>query len=459
MIGVAAFALEDGGEADGVAAEGGGDLGEDAGPVVGHEADVVARAELVEGEDVGLGSEVGVGAELFEGQGCCAQGDADEIGDDGGGGGGSACAAAVEEGVAEGVAVDADGVEGAGDVGQDVVLVNEGGVDAEGEGRMFRGGGGVVGVAFGDGEELDDVAEFFGEEDVVGLEAVDAFEMDIRFGDADIKGEAGENGEFLCGVAAGDIEGGVGLGEALFLGFFEGVVVGPGVAGHLCEDEVAGAVDDAEDGVDAVGDKAAEDGVDDGDAAADGGFEGDAGIVLASEGEEFVAAEGEEGLVGGDDGFTEAEGAFDKGIGDGDAADEFDDDMAVGVVDGGVGVGGHGELGGVGGVVFGAFDGDMAELEVEAGATEEGVVMIAEDIDDAAADGSAAEEGNANGFVRHGVSPFGVRGDCKVGWSGNQGGEAGRMGRKCDAQVAKSDFSGVLAAEVEAGPGVRVFAV
>ena len=57
----------------------------------------------------------------------------------------------------------------------------------------------------------------------------------------------------------------------------------PAVAGHAGEDDVAGAVDDADEGVDAVGDQPAADGVDDRNPPAATGLEGDARIMFACE--------------------------------------------------------------------------------------------------------------------------------------------------------------------------------
>ena len=72
----------------------------------------------------------------------------------------------------------------------------------------------------------------------------------------------------------------------------------------MCQDKIAGAVDDADEGVDAIGDEAVLEGIDDRDAAATTGFEGDAGVMGAGELEYFAAAGGEETLVGGDDWFA-----------------------------------------------------------------------------------------------------------------------------------------------------------
>src|SRR5262249_643258 len=159
-----------------------------------------------------------------------------------------------------------------GDLGQDVISVDERGVDAQGQA--------IVVPALADRQELDDVAQVPGELDVLLLEAVDPFDVDIRLGDAGVEGEAGEQRHLPGGVAAGDIQRGVGFGKPLVLGFFQRLLVGPAVAGHSGEDDVAGAVDDADEGVDAIGGQATDQGVDDGDAAAGAGFEGDGGVVL-----------------------------------------------------------------------------------------------------------------------------------------------------------------------------------
>src|SRR5206468_4196814 len=97
-------------------------------------------------------------------------------------------------------------------------------------------------------------------------------------------------------------------------------------------DEVAGAVDDAEQRIDAVGDEPALEDVDDRNPAAGGGFERDAGVLLPRELEELRPLRGEERFVGGDDGFSQLERALDEGERDARPADQLDDDLARGVV-------------------------------------------------------------------------------------------------------------------------------
>lgn len=100
--------------------------------------------------------------------------------------------------------------------------------------------------------------------------------------------------------------------------------------------------------MDAVSDEGFLEGLDDGDATGDGGFEVDGGVVLFREGEEFGSAFGEEGFISGDDGFSGFEGGGDEVEGEGGASDEFDDDVDGGIIDGSEEIGGEEVGGGVG---------------------------------------------------------------------------------------------------------------
>ena len=95
-------------------AEDSGDLGEDAGFVVHGDAEVILAGDLVERLAVAVeavGHEAAVAPLYVEGGGGFG-----EVGDDGAGGGVLACAASVEEGFADDVAVEAEGVEDSVDV-------------------------------------------------------------------------------------------------------------------------------------------------------------------------------------------------------------------------------------------------------------------------------------------------------------------------------------------------------
>ena len=332
----------------------------------------------------------------------------DEVGDDGGGGGVLAGAAAVEEGIADAVAAEGDGIEDAVDAGEDVGAGDEGGLGADFDGAVL--------VGADDAEEFDDVAEVFGEADVDAANHFDAADVNLFGIDGETVGEGGEEDGLVGGVPAVDVEGGVGFGVAEVLGFLEGVLIGEAGLGHAFEDVVGGAVDDAGDGLDAVADEAVLDGLDDGDAPGHGGFEVDGGVGFGGEGEEFGAAFGEEGLVAGDDGFFGAEGGGDDVEGGGGAADEFDDEVDGGVLDDGFPVGGEEVGGGVGVAGLGEVaDGDAAHLEfhgaVGAGGDQGGVFL--QGFPDSGTDGSEAHEADADGFAGHGggIADGGRRGN------------------------------------------------
>ena len=59
------------------------------------------------------------------------------------------------------------------------------------------------------------------------------------------EGERHQDGQFVRHIDALDIRCGICLGKALCLGVLEDILVGESLIGHLCEDVVGRAVDDA----------------------------------------------------------------------------------------------------------------------------------------------------------------------------------------------------------------------
>ena len=202
-----ALGLEDGGDADVQGAEDAGDLGDDAGAVLDAEAQVIFGDDLIDrlaGAVEAVGHEAVVAARGLKGGGGFG-----EVGDDGTGGGVLAGAAAVEEGVADDVAVDGEGVEDAVDGGEDVFLGDERGMDAHFD---F-----AAGVGLDNAEELDRVAEGFGEANVATGDLVDAFDEYLIRRNPETIGERGENDGLVRGVPAVHVERGVGFGVAFRL--------------------------------------------------------------------------------------------------------------------------------------------------------------------------------------------------------------------------------------------------
>ena len=199
-----------------------------------------------------------------------AQRDADDVGHDGRGGRRAARAASVVHGVARAMAVDADGVERAGDPRQGMLVVDERGADLQAQAAV---------LPVGDGQQLDGVAELLAVADVAELQRVDARDGDGVEVDLQPERQRREDRQLVGRVGALDVQGRVRLGEASLLGAGQGVGVGLVPLRHRREDVVARAVDDAVQRVDAVGDQPVGQRPDDRHAAAATGLEGDAHAV------------------------------------------------------------------------------------------------------------------------------------------------------------------------------------
>ena len=215
--------------------------------------------------------------------------------------------------------------------------------------------------------------------------------------DVAAEGDGAEHADLVGGVDAVDVERGFGLGVALLLGLGEDLLERPAVALHRGEDVVAGAVEDADHLVDAVGGEAFADRLDDRDAPADAGLEAQVDAVFFRGGVEFRPVFGEQGLVGGDDRFAGAEGFIDELPGDADATDQFDDDLDVGVLDDRHRVGcadGRIQPGNLGGVEVQIRH--PAQLEREARAIAEVALAVEDKIRDPRANVAEAQDADAD---------------------------------------------------------------
>ncbi len=124
-----------------------------------------------------------------------------------------------------------------------------------------------------------------------------------------------------------DVEGRIGLRVAQPLRLGEHRSERQSLRAHLGKDEIAGAVDDAGDPLDAVRDQPFAQHLDGRDAAGDGCFEGDHHAARARCGEDLVAVKCEQRLVGGDDVLAVRDRREDRVLGDAGAADRLDDDI------------------------------------------------------------------------------------------------------------------------------------
>ena len=263
------------------------DVGEHAGPVLDLDADVEGRAELA-GVEALDGAPARV---VLEEAGARRADDRDHVGDDGGGRLDAAGARALERDLADGVALEHDGVEGARDRGERMLPVDEGGLHADVEPAVDEGCG---------ADEPDGHAHLARSLDLVRPEALDALVVDVGERDARAERDGGEDRHLRGRVRARDVVGRVGLGEPARLRLGERLVVG-GAALHFGEDEVGRPVDDAEDAVDVRDDERLPQHLDHRDRGADARLEAELDAAGGRRLEELGSPLGDELLVGGDD--------------------------------------------------------------------------------------------------------------------------------------------------------------
>ena len=134
-----------------------------------------------------------------------------------------------------------------------------------------------------------------------GGDAADALVVDVAGDDLGRRRRCGDDRRLGAGVEALDVGGRVALGEAEPLRLGEGGAVVGALLGHLGEDVVGGAVDDAEHAADRLAAEALAQGPDDRDAAGDGRLEEQIAAGRVGGGEQLGADVGEQLLVGRDD--------------------------------------------------------------------------------------------------------------------------------------------------------------
>jgi hypothetical protein len=141
------------------------------------------------------------------------------------------------------------------------------------------------------------------------------------------EGDGREDGDLVRGVCAVDIETWIGLGVAQLLRLAQRIGKGcPGVA-HTRQDEIARAVDDPGDPLDAIGRQAFAQRLDDRNAAAHRRLEGHHHAHLARRIEDLVAVHRQQGLVGRDDVLVMGDGIEHQRARRLVAADQLDDDI------------------------------------------------------------------------------------------------------------------------------------
>ena len=102
-----------------------------------------------------------------------------------------------------------------------------------------------------------------------------AFDGDVVDGDGGVEAEGGHDGGLVGRVVTLDVAGRIGFGVSLGLGVLEHVIEVEALGGHLVENVVGGAVDDAEHARHLVSDEGFAQRLEERDGAAHGGFEVD----------------------------------------------------------------------------------------------------------------------------------------------------------------------------------------
>ena len=177
-------------------------------------------------------------------------------------------------------------------------------------------------------QQLDAVAQVVGRLDVRLRDALDALDMDLVEGDAGAEGQAGQQGELVRRVEPADVEGGIGFGIALGLGFLQDVAERAMLLEHLRQDVIAGAVEDAVDAADLVGGQQLAHGLDDRDAAGNRRFEIQGNAVLFRKARQLGAVFGQQRLVGGDDVLARPQRRLDRSFRRAVvSADQLDEDV------------------------------------------------------------------------------------------------------------------------------------
>jgi hypothetical protein len=154
----------------------------------------------------------------------------------------------------------------------------------------------------------------------------------------DAEGQRAQDGQLVRGVDALDVEGRVGLGIAERAAPRPAHRRSPALVAHLGEDEVAGAVDDAGDPLDMVGGQALAQGLDDGMPPATAASKATVTPFGLGGGEDLVAVQRDQRLVGGDHVLAVLDGLQHQLAGRRIAADQLDDDIDLGIIDDGEGV-------------------------------------------------------------------------------------------------------------------------
>ena len=384
--------------------------GKDRGAVLGEDLadrrdDTLGVAEAdtdVEGGVEGV-DELEVGRRLLgEGLGCVALRDRQDVRHARVGRGVASGALTDEDGLLQRGGVDHHGVGGAVDVVEDRVLGDEHGRDERRDARL------VLGVHLGHTQDLDRASDGLGVLEVGRLDLLDAPARDLVLVDVDAEGELHHDLELGARVEATHVQRRVRLRVPERRRLRQRVLVREAAHGHIGQDEVGAAVDDARELLHVVADKVALERVDDRDATTHGRLEPElhrllaVGVDALQQRVDRRQLLRDQGLVRGHDVLARLERRGHDVLGERRAAHHLDH---------------HVDVRGLGHVLHvasqlapcrqlkvaglvGVADDDLFELDVDAELLLAEVGLFGEDLHDAAADGAAAHQADIHHLWR-----------------------------------------------------------
>ena len=280
-------------------AQGGGDLGQHAGAIFDHEADIGARGPVA-----GLGGRQG--RKLRRGdrerRAHFVAGNVDEVRRNRARRRPVARACALEQQPAGEIALGHHGVGGAVDRAQRVALGDEARAHALEQARTI---GGLLDIGLAD--QPDDKAERVGLRDIGGAHLRDAAHPHAREIDPRAEADGREDRQLVRRVHAFDIEGRIGLGKAQPLRFGQHVAEVRAGALHRREDVIAGAVEDAVNLGERIGRGAFAQALDDRDAARHRRLELERGVMALGDLRQLQPVMRDHRLVGGDEALARAQ--------------------------------------------------------------------------------------------------------------------------------------------------------
>ena len=257
----------------------------------------------------------------------------------------------------------------------------------------------AIGRLLGDAQQLDAVAQLFGKLDIHCLQMDDAFNIGLGKRHGDPKSNRRQDTAFVGGINTLNVECRVGFGIAKCLGLLECSLKTQALFTHFGQDEIGGAVDDARQPFDAVGAQALAQRFDDGNATSHSRFKTDHHTLALGSGKNLVAMHSQQGLVGGYHVFASVNGAQHQLEGDAIAANQFDDDVNLGVGDDLLGVRDHLAIAANQRMGFGSVQvGHHADDHGAAQAALDFSLVALQDFISAAANRSQSQQANLNGF-------------------------------------------------------------